>query len=150
MLRPTTITILLTNFPTANSPPLEVVMEVAGKDQAARVPPFDDDKSLSPEIVVWLDVDGRPRLDIVFPDGLYLSAAHVCVLEARNHTAGWGVLGGAAVCVAALLTCPFDMAAAVCRCLGLVVDEWEAVPSTVEADSAPGLDGESEDRAALN
>jgi hypothetical protein len=48
--------------------------ELETGDNSAHLLAYDSDGEVSAEIIVWVDSNDQPRLDVVFADGLYLSA----------------------------------------------------------------------------
>lgn len=123
--------------------------EVVTGDRSTHLLAFDADGEVSAEIVVWIDVDDQPRLDITFADGLYLRvtgdgraespdavevAARALLITDWLSTAqvqeGWGgclTSAAAAVgsCAGGLIACPFAAAFAACDCIPVLFDEFE-------------------------
>jgi hypothetical protein len=59
--------------PTDRAPAFEVAdVEIEPGQRSTSITAFDSEGEVSAEIVVWLDADDRPRLDVNFADGLYL------------------------------------------------------------------------------
>lgn len=77
MYTPTAIlSSILTLAPPPDTPPAFDVsdVEVEYGEQSTQVTAFDADGEVTAEVIVWA-VDGEPRVDAVWPDGLYLSIA---------------------------------------------------------------------------
>jgi hypothetical protein len=72
-----TIALALALAPNTTLPPTSFDVadaEVVARDNSTHLLAYDAEGEISAEIVVWTDTDDRTRVDVMFPDGLYLSA----------------------------------------------------------------------------
>jgi hypothetical protein len=61
--------------PTSTSHSFAVAdVDVHRSKDATQITAYDDDGEVAGEVFVWVDAAGQARLDVTFPDGVYLSA----------------------------------------------------------------------------
>jgi hypothetical protein len=129
--------------------------EVESSAESAHVLAYDSDDQVGAEIVIWR-VDGKLRIDALFPDGVYLTATingdqdvtietddpdavteRLAAIEdllagVDTKASGWkcaleaALAAGACASVHAV-ACVATTVLAACECLPLIVDEFEGM-----------------------
>jgi hypothetical protein len=141
-----------------SQPPTEVrapdilTIDVERSDDTAQITARDINGEISAEMFIWLDGDGRTRLNATWPDGLYVSViadGETVTVDSDNQREATARMqeihdflqqtdpqAGPVPCAVATVSGIFhaitanplvvvDAVLAACECLPLVVDEWE-------------------------
>ena len=148
------LSVLLAAEPSANDPPFEIAdVESASVDRSANLLMFDRDGEVAADVTTWIDADGRPRIDAVWPDGVYLSIVDG-VAETNDATAAarraeaiddflaeneqlaswqeWALCGGhlalAALECPTALGCGLGIIGSFCHCGPLIDEDIDCTP----------------------
>jgi hypothetical protein len=147
------ITLVLLVAPASSLSPSTVArVDVDSGPTSTSVLARNNDDEVVVEVVAWLDADQRQRLDVVWPDGLYLSVRSIGddvelttddAAEVETRTAelddvlhqleskGWGmcalhVVGTALHCgTGSVVGCALGALGVACECYPLIVDDLE-------------------------